>query len=139
MEAVNGLNVEHLSAEQRMEMESRRLQGVLIRHLEEKYLKENRRSTYTVLENTNTNYYWNLFHVMMFDRMWEAGIPFEDIAGYFNRKPYEVALLMIDREIQGKIKPRRGGLMGSSIAKRKFQRLMKQIEQEVLPIEQADD
>ena len=44
--------------------------------------------------------------------MWSSGVSIYDMARSFNRDPDEVVVLIIDRARQGKIKPRKGGVLG---------------------------
>ena len=69
-----------------------------------------RRNTYLACEELDFS--WDLAEVREVEDMWNAGIPIDWIARNFDRKPIEVALLIMDRAERGHIEPREGGVYG---------------------------
>ena len=55
---------------------------------------------------------WYQWQVEALIEDWEAGLPLEDIADRLNRDQREVIILAIDLAHHGRIKPRKGGIMG---------------------------
>lgn len=82
-------------------------------HIEQKYLKEDRNKTYTLFEDVKVRWHWSDHDLNRFRDMWLAGYPVDKIAKHLPAKPHEVALLIVDGEMTGRIKPRPGGLMGA--------------------------
>lgn len=77
--------------------------------IERKYLKRrNNSAIYIALEEVNM--IWTPKEVGWFDDMWRSGSSLLFIAAKLKRKPLEVALLIMDRELKGKIKPRKRGI-----------------------------
>lgn len=72
--------------------------------------KENNRTYYVVFEETAINFFWDPLEVIEFDELWREGKSLKSIAKHFNRTINETALLLMDRSIQGKVKPRKYGL-----------------------------
>jgi hypothetical protein len=70
-----------------------------------------RNNIYIALEEVDLT--WSLGEVMDIREMWNAGVPLTDIARKVKRQPDELALLIFDQAIQGKIQKRDGGIFGS--------------------------
>lgn len=86
-------------------------EALAILGLERKYLKKrNNGAIYIALEDAD--FTWIPKEVGQFDDMWAEGVSLFDMAKVFKRTPLEVALLMMDREVRGKIKPRPNGIWG---------------------------
>lgn len=86
-------------------------EALAILGMERKYLKKrNNGAVYIALEEVD--FTWIPKEVGQFDEMWAKGDSIFHIATVFKRKPLEVALLMMDRELKGKIKPRPNGIWG---------------------------
>ncbi len=81
------------------------------RQIERMYHLDKRNDTYIALEDTD--FTWDLMQVTEFDYLWKEGHSLEDIAKYFDRDMDEVALLLMDRMKQGKVKTRANGIFGS--------------------------
>lgn len=79
------------------------------KRLEASYMTEKRRNRYIALEELN--FIWDEDDVKRFITMWKEGINFWKIANEFQRDPDEVAVLMMSLVREGKIEPRRLGLM----------------------------
>ena len=60
----------------------------------------------------NMNFIWGEAEVLEFEKLWRAGCGLFEIADKLRRDPDEVALLVIDRSRQLRIKPRLGGIWG---------------------------
>lgn len=78
------------------------------------HMKEERRVTHTLFENVKTKWQWSEEELNRFRNMWIAGYPVTEIAKNLPAKPHEVALLIVEGEMTGKIKPRPGGLLGAA-------------------------
>lgn len=83
-------------------------------HIEQKYLKNKRRVRYTLFEKVKVDWEWDEEDIIRFRKMWTAGYPVDKIAELLPAKPHEVALMIVDGEMTGKIKPRPGGLLGAA-------------------------
>lgn len=84
-----------------------------IRKIERQHCKKKRLNTYIALENLNFN--WDLKQVEMFQEMWKSGSSIIELAEFFERSQEEIGLLIIDRSLKDKIKPRKGGLFGNGM------------------------
>jgi len=82
------------------------------KRIEMKYLKKQRQKVYIACENLD--FVWDEREVHEIEHMWSKGLSIHDIARSFGRDPDEVAILIVDRARQGKIKPRKGGVFGCS-------------------------
>lgn len=58
------------------------------------------------------NFFWKPEEVIEFDRLWQEGASIFEMQERFNRKPLDIAFLIIDRASKGKIKERENGLFG---------------------------
>jgi len=78
----------------------------------QKHWKNRDGSIYVPLENAKINWFFNPKEVGHFDDLWKEGLSIKKIAKAMNRPVLEVVLLLMDRDYQGKIKPREGGIWG---------------------------
>lgn len=69
--------------------------------------------SHALLENANIKWYWDGWELIKFREMWKDGEPLEVIAKEFNTNLNSVAILVMDQEIEGKIKQRGRGLFGN--------------------------
>jgi hypothetical protein len=69
-----------------------------------------RQNIYIACEDMN--FTWDEVEVLEFEKLWNAGVGLFEIADKLQRDPDEVALLIIDRSQQRRIKPRLGGIWG---------------------------
>lgn len=81
--------------------------------LEKLYMKNKRKNVYIALEELNFN--WDREQVEEFDQCWNDGYSIIELADYFKRTQEEIGLLIIDRSLKDKIKPRKGGLFGNGM------------------------
>ena len=68
------------------------------------YLTENRKPLYIALEEMD--FTWSTKDVKEFDKLWKKGKSLVELAKHFNRTTEEVAVLVMDRALKDKIKPR---------------------------------
>lgn len=73
----------------------------IIVRIEGAYMTENRRSTYTVLEEVNM--LWDLQQVFEFDQLWKDGLIIEALAKKFGRHIEDIEILAKDRIKKEKI------------------------------------
>lgn len=83
----------------------------IISKIESHYLKNKFRETYIALEELNFS--WTKEELFDFECMWDEGATLDELAEYFERTPEEILILALDRGMKGKIKPRKGGLIGA--------------------------
>lgn len=81
--------------------------------LENLYMKNKRNNVYIALEELN--FHWDRGQVEEFDQCWNDGYSIIELADYFKRTQEEIGLLIIDRSLKDKIKPRKGGLFGNGM------------------------
>lgn len=74
------------------------------------YMKEERLTTYIALEEMN--FTWSLEEVEEFEEMWREACSLTEIAAHFKRTHEEVAVLIMDRALNKRIKPRKNGIFG---------------------------
>jgi hypothetical protein len=87
----------------------KQLEGQAIYRIENDYLRVKRLFTYIALEDID--FIWSLEDVHEFDEMWKHGIKkgksseelIKEIAEYFGRTHEEIAVLVMDRGMKGKI------------------------------------
>jgi hypothetical protein len=87
----------------------KQLEGQAIFRIENNYLRVKRLFTYIALEEID--FIWSLEDVHEFDEMWKHGIKqgktaeelIPEIAEYFGRTHEEIAVLVMDRGMKGKI------------------------------------
>lgn len=65
-----------------------------------------------LFEDGSINLLFKNREVADFKELWNAGISLENIARKLRRKPVEIALLIIDLELQDKLEPRSSGIRG---------------------------
>ncbi|MDW0113782.1 helix-turn-helix domain containing protein [Sporosarcina saromensis] len=65
-----------------------------------------------LLEDADVKWYWSRRDMNLFRQMWRDGKSGEEIAEALGVNLLSVALLVVDQEIIGNIKPRPGGLLG---------------------------
>lgn len=65
-----------------------------------------------LLEDANVKWYWSRKEMNLFRQMWRDGKSGEEMAEKLGVELLSVALLVVDQEIIGNIKPRPGGLLG---------------------------
>ena len=58
---------------------------------------------YLMLETNDINWFWDEKDVLEFDRLFLEGYSIQQLAKYFKRPTFEIALLTIDRDLQGKL------------------------------------
>jgi hypothetical protein len=78
--------------------------------IQKSYMKKQRNNIYIALEDAD--FEWSLKEVWEFERMWNEGKSLIEIAEHFGRTHEEVAVLIMDRALKGKIKPRSCGIWG---------------------------
>ena len=78
--------------------------------IETKYMTRQRRNTVIVLEELD--FVWDEDEITEYCQMWREGKPFSEIAEWFGRDPDEVLLLHLHLARKGRVKARKGGLMG---------------------------
>lgn len=88
----------------------KQLENTAISGIERRYMKQERNYIYTALEELDFN--WDIDEVFEFEGMWNEGKSLIEIAEYFGRTHEEVAVLVMDRALKGKIKPRESGIWG---------------------------
>lgn len=88
----------------------KQLENTAISGIERRYMKQERNYIYTALEELD--FTWSMDEVLEFEEMWNQGVSLVDIAEYFGRTHEEVAVLVMDRALKGKIKPRESGIWG---------------------------
>jgi hypothetical protein len=79
--------------------------------LENKYMVKDSKNLYTVLEELD--FHWDWEDVREFEQMWRKGFSIAYMEEWFGRPKLEIALLVMDRELNGRLKPREGGLYGN--------------------------
>lgn len=79
-------------------------------NMEKKYLKSQKRAVYIPLEDVEIDWFWDHNQVMIFDELWNIGVPLSDIAEELDKTFLEALLMMADRAERKFIKPRKGGL-----------------------------
>jgi hypothetical protein len=78
--------------------------------IHKRYLKKERNNTYIALEELD--FTWSMEEVFEFEKMWNEGKSLMEIAEHFGRTHEEVAVLIMDRALKGKIKKRESGIWG---------------------------
>lgn len=81
--------------------------------LENEHLKKKSNYIYTLLEDVDITWHWSLKDMEKFDRLWSYGLSLQSIATHMDAEEHEVWLMMIDRALNKKIKPRKGGIDGT--------------------------
>lgn len=81
--------------------------------LERQHMRKINRNTYIALEELNHN--WDLKDVHEFQRLWDSGISIIELSAHFGRSQEELGVLILDRALKDKIKPRKGGLFGNEM------------------------
>lgn len=71
-----------------------------------------RLQTYIVFDDFDLSFEWDRKEVREVDRLWAEGVSLMEIAKRFKRPHVEVLLLLIDRDMKGKIQPRKGVIWG---------------------------
>lgn len=66
--------------------------------------------TYVACEQMD--FLWSKEEVFDFECMWHEGRTLDEMARYFKRTQEEILLLAVDRGTKGKIKQRKGGIIG---------------------------
>lgn len=72
-----------------------------IKNIEQKYLSHKRNDIYIMLEDEEINWYWDDAEVLEFDQMFNEGAQISELAAHFGRPTFEVALLIMDRDLKG--------------------------------------
>ncbi|KAB2328954.1 helix-turn-helix domain-containing protein [Cytobacillus depressus] len=75
---------------------------------------------YIALEELN--FFWDQNEISEFDKLWAEGASLYELMERFNRNHAEVAVLIMDRSLKGKIKERKYGLFGGSYESRKLRK-----------------
>jgi hypothetical protein len=70
-----------------------------------------RQAPYIACENWD--FIWDMGDVLDVMAMWQSGKPIWEMAEYLGRKDHEVAVLVMDLVLQGRIEERRGGVYGN--------------------------
>lgn len=65
---------------------------------------------YTALEEIN--FFWEPEEIKRFEQLWEDGVDIIELSFMLNRSEVEVAILIMDRHIQGGIRGREFGVFG---------------------------
>lgn len=81
-----------------------------IQRLERAYLKKEFGVRHIACENLDFS--WTRKEVRQFRELWNGGISITDIAKFLKRREEEVAILIIDQSLSGRIGPRKGGILG---------------------------
>ena len=71
---------------------------------EAKYTVKKRKSIYIMLENVEIDWNWDDSEVKKFDRLYKQGLNAFELARVFNRPAEEIALMILDRAMQGFLK-----------------------------------
>lgn len=79
----------------------REKQKRIIVRIEGAYMTENRRSTYTALEEVDM--LWDLKQALELDRLWNEGLSIEQLSERFKRSVDDIEILVKDRIKKGKI------------------------------------
>ena len=61
------------------------------------------------------DFVWKKHQVVLFEEMWNRGMPLKDIAKMLRRSVDEVFVLALDRARAGAIQKRKGGIFGHAI------------------------
>lgn len=81
-----------------------------IKNIEKRYLTNRAGSSYIACEDFD--FRWNKDELSEFSYLWQEGRSLQELAGYFQRQQEEILLLALDLGSRGKIKMRKGGLIG---------------------------
>ena len=76
-----------------------------IRNIEGKSHNDQYRERYIMLgsENIKINWFWEPSQVREFDRLFKEGYTIKQLSKYFKRPQFEIALMLIDRDLLGKL------------------------------------
>lgn len=85
----------------------------VVKNLESRYLKYNPRETYVACQDLD--FLWTKSQLKEFESHWNEGRKLDEMSRYFQRSPEELLILALDRALIGRIKPRKGGLIGGSL------------------------
>lgn len=75
-------------------------------------LKNANSQTYIACEDLD--FIWTEEEVFDFQCQWADGVTLEDLVQYFGRTQEEILILALDLGLKGKVRPRKGGLIGMS-------------------------
>lgn len=81
-----------------------------VTNLEKAYLIYDADQSYTCCEMIN--FMWTKSEVREFVRLWQDGVSLETLCETLRRSENDVAMLVMDQRIKGRIKPRKRGLWG---------------------------
>lgn len=70
-------------------------------------------------DSIDVNFLFKMKEMERFMELWNDGESLQDIAKEIKRKPFEIALLIIDLDLRGLIMPRKKGIFGGQIIKNK--------------------
>lgn len=87
-------------------------EALAVYNIQKKYNKGKNNALYIPLEQADINWKWTPNEVSHFDWLWKTGVSLMDIAEKLSRPPVEIVIMIIDRELRGKLKPRKGGFYG---------------------------
>lgn len=87
-----------------------RLEEIAYTRLELQYMNQTRQKVYIACETLD--FIWDEKDIKQIDQLWRDGYSIWDIAEQFDRDPDELLILLIDRAKRGRIKPRKGGVLG---------------------------
>lgn len=68
-------------------------------------------------ESLDVNFLFKMREIEKFMELWNEGESLHDISEEIKRKPFEIALLIMDLDLRGLIKPRQKGVFGGDIIK----------------------
>ena len=69
-------------------------------------LTDESKSIYIALEEVDIDWFWDIEDVLELDQMYKAGKSIQEMCEWFGRTGEEVALLIMDRAMQNKIRAR---------------------------------
>ena len=73
-------------------------------------MHENRNNIYLVGESLDVTFDWDLYHVLLFEELWDEGVSLPMIAEMFERPMLDCLFLLLDRAEQGKVNQRAKGV-----------------------------
>lgn len=81
-----------------------------ITKLEKAYMPRKRGETYTALEDVD--FQWSRYEITEFINLWNAGVSLTGLSHRFRRSQTDIAVLILDLRLKGRIEPRERGLNG---------------------------
>lgn len=69
-------------------------------------------------DSIDVNFLFKMKEMERFMALWNEGESLHDIAEEIKRKPFEIALLIMDLDLRGLITPRKKGIFGGELIKK---------------------